>query len=730
MADSNLHDRFDWQGHNYMNNSRTISWIVKVLAVLVVLFVAWNFREQAANHLAIDYDEDDYLRAGQEFAHLIRTSDWRGFQNTNYRPEHPQLAKIMFGFSILHLPEQPLIEDVPITADPAKTLPPALFRAARRMSMLWGTLTAGLLALINPLGGLILSIHTFTIKYTSEVMLDGFASLMSTLTGVTYIFSKRKEGKVRVALLALSAVFLGLSASSKYLHSAVGFAILIDWFISARQSNQVKRFLRDGFVWGALALIVFFAANPFYWPDPIERIKTTLEAVSSTTSNPNVEKANFPFWQQLLWMSISVNLGGSENAFPIKLDGLIFVFALFGILATWRKERFVAIWLFVTIFLLLIWRTKWPQYILVATVPLSYASAEGIKAAGASIVDWWRNRKRRREEAVHPSRKDTLRAIPWLVPGLLFFIALTLLPLLYQFAMSLTSLQGASLRDGLQGGIMREVWGGITGQIKFPPANWDQYKVHYIKLYGYLDALNYFSSTGTTFFGYFWTILSVSLQAILGIAAGLLLWRSSQRARKIWQAIFILPWAIPEAIGALLWLNIFAPFNGWLALAVDKYGPDIPFGNLMGWEKHPNSILFVLLIAALWYGFPFIMLATSAGLKMLPKDVYDAAAMDGANIWQTFRFITWPLVLPLVLPALLVRAIFGFNQFYLFQMFLPYYFGNFTGATLASISYYTLYQGSQFAFSATVNIISLILLSVFVLLLNRWSKATEGVTYA
>ena len=115
---------------------------------------------------------------------------------------------------------------------------------------------------------------------------------------------------------------------------------------------------------------------------------------------------------------------------------------------------------------------------------------------------------------------------------------------------------------------------------------------------------------------------------------------------------------------------------------------------------------------------------------MLPKDVYDAAAMDGANIWQTFRFITWPLLLPLVLPALLVRAIFGFNQFYLFQMFLPYYYGNFNGATLASISYYSLYQGSQFAFSATVNIVSLILLSVFVLLLNRWSKATEGVTYA
>ena len=138
-----------------------------------------------------------------------------------------------------------------------------------------------------------------------------------------------------------------------------------------------------------------------------------------------------------------------------------------------------------------------------------------------------------------------------------------------------------------------------------------------------------------------------------------------------------------------------------------------------------------MLVSALWYGFPFIMLATSAGLKMLPKEVYDAAAIDGADAWQTFRYITWPLLQPLILPALLVRAIFAFNQFYLFQMLIPYYWQTANNMiTLSSISYYVLFQGSEFGFSATINIIALILLSIFVLLLNRWSKASEGVTYA
>ena len=713
--------------------NKSIRTILYFLATLLVFAVAFGLRTHAAQNLGIDYDEDDYLRAGQEFAHLIQTSNWRGFLETNYRPEHPQLAKIMFGLSILNLPEEPLIADVAITANPASNLPPGLLKAGRGMSVWWGSLSAALLALVNPLGGLLLAIHSFTIKYTSQVMLDGFATLMSTSTALAYYFSKRKEGKAKTTLLALSAIFLGMSASSKYLHSAVGFAILIDWFLSARQSNEVKKFLRDAFLWGLLAIAVFFLCNPFYWPDPLGRIQATLEAVRATTTNPNVERANLPTWQPLLHLSSSVPVFWNPEGLLLRLDGIIFVFALLGFWITWKKDRFIAIWLLVDLFLLLIWRTKWAQYILVATAPLSLAAAEGIKATGVNVVDWWRNRSRRRAEVSKPSRRETVRALPWLVPGLIFFIALTLLPLLYQFGMSMTTLSGSSLRDGLQGGVWREIWGGLTGQIQVPSedSNLDQFKVHYVGLLNYPGSMGFLSGIGVTFFGYFWTILSVSLQALLGIAAGLLLWRTKDRTRKTWQTIFILPWAIPEAIGTLLWLNIFAPFNGWLALAVKKYGPNIPFGNLMGWESDPDSILIVMLISALWYGFPFIMLATSAGLKMLPKDVYDASAIDGANAWQTFRYITWPLLQPLVLPALLVRAIFAFNQFYLFQMFIPYYWGTANNMiTLSSISYYVLFQDSEFAFSATINLIALILLVIFVLLLNRWSKATEGVTYA
>jgi ABC-type sugar transport system permease subunit len=707
--------------------NKSIRTLLHLLTVLLVVGVAFGLRTHAVQTLPIDYDEDDYLRSGQEFAHLIRTSNWRGFMESS-RPGHPPLAKLLIGLSILSTPEKPLVPDVPTSAPPNQNLPRELVQPARGLNAIFGTLTVLALALVNPLAGLFLGIHTFTIKYVSQIMLEAFPALTSFLMVLTYLKWKKGKRPGMDGWLLLSAIFLGLTASSKYLYCVAGIAILVDWYLDAKQEGSLKFEVRNALIWCLLGILVFFATDPFLWPNPLERLKTSvLFHAGYATGSIEVERASYPTWQPFYWLFYSP-YWWHEGVFPFPFDLLIGILGLAGLKRLWNKERLYILWVAVAMLFLLIWPTKWPQYVLALTVPLSLAAAEGTKGIWQEILTWWRTPRAKTTY----KKTETRRALPWLIPGLLFFIALTLIPILYQFAMSLTTLAGSSLRDGLQGGITREVIGGLTGQIQMPDTpNLDQFKVHYIALSGYLDTLDFLSSFGLTFFGYFWTVVSVSLQAILGISAGLLLARSATRARKIWQTVFILPWAIPEAIGALLWLNIFAPFNGWLALAVKRYGSGIPFGNLMGWERDPDLTLIVLLISALWYGFPFIMLATSAGIKMLPNEVYDAAAIDGASAWQTFRYITWPLLQPLVLPALLVRAIFAFNQFYLFQMFLPYYFQTSNNMiTLSSISYYVLFQGSEFAFSATLNIISLILLSIFVLLLNRWSKASEGVTYA
>ena len=709
---------------------------LRILAIVLVIALAWTLRVRAASLLSIDYDEDDYLRAAQQFSHLMRTSDWRGFLDTNYRPEHPPLAKIAYAVAILNLPEQPLIADIPITALPVKSLPEDQLHAARTEAALFGTLTVGLLALVNPLGGLMLAVHTFTIKYTSQVMLDGLSALLSLSTVLAYIRYKKKK---QTAWLIGSAILLGLAADSKFLHGTIGFAILIDWLYThwpqVTDPSQRIKTLRPILIWGLIAVAIFFAANPYFWPDPIGRIKETLTAVQATTTNSNVTSAGYPIWQQLSWLSMSVPWD-QNSAFLILADTFIAILAVIGFGRLWKKESVFGIWILLELVVLLLWRTKWPQYILIVTVPLSLSAGEGIATLWQPIVDWWQARKSAPAKVY--SKTDTRRALPWLVPGLIAFAILTLFPLIFQFGVSMTDFNTASIRDGFNGGIWRAISGGLTGQIPVTPADLQtrSNQVNFVGLSSYPSVFNFITrwSNGWNilFFNVMWTVLSVLLQCGLGLGAALLLWQGGVRLGKFWQALFILPWAIPEMIGALMWLNIFQTNTGWLYLAAAKFGPGsffAIFANAL--DKVPGLWLVIFLLSAMWYGFPFMMLASSIGLKAIPREVLDAAAIDGASAWQTYSYVIWPLLVPLLLPAIIVRGIFAFNQFYLFQAF------GFGDATLAALSFNIFnpargfgVDGGDFAASATINIITVILLMIFVVLFNRWSKAGEGVTYA
>jgi ABC-type sugar transport system permease subunit len=706
---------------------KPIFWVASVLAVVAL---AWTLRWYAVTHLNVDYDEDDYLRAAQQYAALMRSGDWQGFMETNYRPEHPPLAKIVFGVSILPAPVAPLIPDRPTTANPDQTLPKAQLRDARTSGAVLGTLTVALVALVNPLAGLFLAAHAFTIKYVSQVMLEALPAFTSLVMVLCYLQWKKKQVAKITGWLIVSAVFLGLTAASKYMYCAIGVAVLIDWFLTCREQGRLKDFFQQALFWGSLAVIVFFACDPYLWPAPLARLKASLfYHIGYATGASEVQRANFPFYQSLIYLSNSpVSMGWQPSAFPLALDTPVAILSVFGLASLWKKQRVYVLWLGVALVFLFFWPTKWAQYILVLTAPLSLAAAEGLlNLTVRPFRVWLEKRKEKTARENFHSPAEVRKALPWLVPGLLAFAILTLFPLIFQFGVSLTNFSTSSIRDGFQGGLWRAIWGGLTGQIPHAPLSMvgrGGSKVFFMGLSAYLPVFDYITGNGVLVFNILWTLISVALQTGLGLGAALLIWQRGVRFSKFWQGLFILPWAIPEMIGALMWWNIFNPDSGWLSLAVKTYGPNIPFGFFMGWQHSANLGLLVLLIPAVWYGFPFMMLAVSAGLKMIPLDVFDASAIDGASSWQTFRYVIWPLLLPLVVPALIVRSIFAFNQFYLFQAF------GVNNSTLATQSYYVLSQGGQYAISAVINILTVLILVGFVALLNRGSKLGEGVTYA
>lgn len=146
----------------------------------------------------------------------------------------------------------------------------------------------------------------------------------------------------------------------------------------------------------------------------------------------------------------------------------------------------------------------------------------------------------------------------------------------------------------------------------------------------------------TTFF----TVVCVVLETILGVAMALIMHKAF-KGRGIVRASILVPWAIPTVISALLWKWIFQADGVANAL----------IGTQVLWSTEGWQSKLSVVIADTWKTAPFIGLLVLAGLQTIPAEVYEAAKVDGANVLQTFRRITLPLVKPALLVAVLFRIL-------------------------------------------------------------------------
>ncbi len=430
-----------------------------VLAVLLVAAIALGLRLRAVRLLPIDYDEDDYLGAAQRYAQFMAAGDVQGIIDYAYNYEHPPLTKLVYGLAILRLPLAPLLPERPSTDEPASSLPQPHMRVARTVSAAFGALEALTLAALNPLAGLFLAVNTWQIKYTSQIMLEPLPALMSALAVLFYFKGRRNPvpavNRVSFGWLTLSAIALGLTAASKYTYCIVGLAIVADavWPIAdsgsqAPDGDSPHRKLRARryvhlLLWGLIAIAVFFAANPRMWSDPLGRLAQSVRYHGEYAQSAHVREYNYPFWQPLVYLLGPVPW--HPGVFIVMVDTLITVLAGMGLGRLWRQYRVFALWLAIGLGFLLIWPTKWPQYILTITAPLSLAAAVGFQ--GAIWDPLMRSLGRRSAARKAPSRpaprnaearrvtqRDTRRALPWLVPGIIALSLLALFPLIYQAA--------------------------------------------------------------------------------------------------------------------------------------------------------------------------------------------------------------------------------------------------------------------------------------------------------
>jgi arabinogalactan oligomer/maltooligosaccharide transport system permease protein len=160
-----------------------------------------------------------------------------------------------------------------------------------------------------------------------------------------------------------------------------------------------------------------------------------------------------------------------------------------------------------------------------------------------------------------------------------------------------------------------------------------------------------------------WTVLNVVCHLAIGVTLGVLLSRPMLKLKAIYRVLLIVPWAVPSYVTALAWKGMFHRQFGAvsaLILQARRLGFDV---EPIDWFARFATAFTANVATNVWLGFSFMMVVTMSAMTSLPKEVLEAAEVDGATRWQRLWRITLPIIRPSLVPAAALGAIWTFNMF-------------------------------------------------------------------
>jgi ABC-type sugar transport system permease subunit len=234
------------------------------------------------------------------------------------------------------------------------------------------------------------------------------------------------------------------------------------------------------------------------------------------------------------------------------------------------------------------------------------------------------------------------------------------------------------------------------------------------------DPLNFWFIVGVTVL---WTVVNVTFHVLLGVLLALLLTRPWLRAKGMWRMLFIVPWAVPNYITALIWKGMFEGEYGAINSLLDLAGLDG-----VTWFGSWIASFSANVITNTWLGFPFMLVVAIGALESIPKEQYEAAAVDGASAWQRFRHITLPYLRPALGPAIVLGSIWTFNMFNVIHLVSGGAPGGSTNTLVTDAYRWAFDRGERYGMAAaegTLIFLILLLWNVFGKRLVRAKGATE-----
>jgi len=280
------------------------------------------------------------------------------------------------------------------------------------------------------------------------------------------------------------------------------------------------------------------------------------------------------------------------------------------------------------------------------------------------------------------ARRRTLTFYAFLTPFLLGLVFLTFTPFVVGFLTSLTNFDGLNLYTGLR----------FVGLVNYGRAFTDPYVSF---------------SLGRTLA---WTSLNLPLWMGLSLLLALIL-NQDVKGRSVFRTLYYLPSVVPAAAAVTAWKMLLDQNNGLLNAIIGIWKP----GTAISWLG--TYSLQGLTMIALWTGLGSGMLIFLAGLQGIPDELVEAAKIDGANSWQTTRYVTFPLMTPVIF-FVLIQALIGSFQ----QLVFPLLFGTNRGIQLYMIyTYQQVFSNQRYGYGTAL--LWLLFIGVTILsLLVFWSQ--------
>lgn len=243
----------------------------------------------------------------------------------------------------------------------------------------------------------------------------------------------------------------------------------------------------------------------------------------------------------------------------------------------------------------------------------------------------------------------------------------------------------------------------------------------FIGLDNYISLLKdkqFWSSFGITMK---YTVFSVVLKLLFGLCMALIL-NNEFRGRNIARSILIIPWTLPNLVAVLNWRWIFSETGGvanYLLKTIGLIDKDLI------WLGDSKLAFICILVVNVWRGVPFFGISILSKLQTIPKDLYEAAEIDGAGMLQRFWYVTLPSILDVMLLSSLVSSIWTLNEFETVWLLTG---GGPSNATevIGVFSYKTAMTSMMLGKGVTVSILAAPLLILLIFLASRYMFSRES----